>query len=92
MLESLINKVAALKACNFIKKRLQHSFFFYKYCKIFKNTYFDEHLQTAASVILTAALYIECCASCCCTCCTSERSFVKYKFIQIIKGFTNHEV
>ena len=27
MLESLFNKVAGLKACNFIKKRLQHGCF-----------------------------------------------------------------
>ena len=36
-----------LKACNFIKKRLQHKCC--EYCEIFKNTCFEEHLQTAAS-------------------------------------------
>ena len=25
--------------------------FSYEYCEIFKNTYFEEHLQTAASII-----------------------------------------
>ena len=35
-------------ACNFIKKRLQQVFSF-EICKIFKNTYFEEHLQTTAS-------------------------------------------
>ena len=38
-----------LQACNFIKKRLQHRYSS-GYCKIFKNTYFEEHLQTAASI------------------------------------------
>ena len=46
MLESLFNKVAGLKGCNFIKKRLQHR------CspilQNFKNTYFKEHLRTPA--------------------------------------------
>ena len=35
-------------ACNFIKKRLQQVFSF-EICEIFKNTYFEEHLQTTAS-------------------------------------------
>ena len=35
------NKNVGLQACNFIKKRLQHRC---KYCQIFKNTYFEEHL------------------------------------------------
>ena len=45
---------------NFIKKRLQHratlnklkinnKSFSYEYCEIFKNTYFEEHLETTAS-------------------------------------------
>ena len=46
MLGSLFNKVA--KACNFIKKRLEHMFP-KEIWKIFKNTYFEEHLLTAAS-------------------------------------------
>ena len=37
-----------LQACYFIKERLQHMFPF-EYRKIFKNTYFEEHLRTAAS-------------------------------------------
>ena len=51
MLRSLFNEVAVLQACNFIKKRLQHRCFACEYCKIFEKTYFEEHLQTAASVL-----------------------------------------
>ena len=45
--ESLSNKVAANQACNFTKIRLQHSC---EICEVFKNTYFEEHLPTDASV------------------------------------------
>ena len=59
-LESLFNKVAGLKVCGFIKKRLQHRCFPMKFAKflffkkiisyeILKNTYFEEHLQTTTS-------------------------------------------
>ena len=35
------NKIKGLQACNFIKKRVQHScLFFSKYCEIFKNSFF----------------------------------------------------
>ena len=47
MLESLFNKVAGLQPSNFIKERLQ--VFSCEYCEIFKNTYFEKHLRTAAS-------------------------------------------
>ena len=47
------NKVRGLKACNFIKKRLQHNCFPVNVTKIFKNTYFGEHLRMAASVYST---------------------------------------
>ena len=46
VLESLFNKFAVLKDCKFIKKRLQHRCF---PVNIFKNSYFEEHLRTAAS-------------------------------------------
>ena len=49
-MKSLLNKVADPKACNFIKKRLQHGCFrLFEYCEISKNTYFEEHPRTAAS-------------------------------------------
>ena len=48
-LESLFNKVAFLQFCNFIKKRLHHRCFLVDIAsKIYKNTYFDKHLQKAA--------------------------------------------
>ena len=32
--------------------------FFCEYCEIFKNNYFDEHLQTAASVLVIMKLVV----------------------------------
>ena len=46
-LESLFIKDAGL-ASNFIKIETPTQFSFYEYCGIFKNTYFEEHLPTAA--------------------------------------------
>ena len=43
MLESLFNKIAGLKACNFTKKRLQHRSFLVNIAK-FSRTAFIEHL------------------------------------------------
>ena len=43
VLGSLFNKAATLQACNFIRKKLEHR-------TTFKNTYFEEHLPTAATV------------------------------------------
>ena len=49
MLESLFNKASRLQACKFIKKRLRdRCLFSCESCEIFKNTYFGEHLRTAA--------------------------------------------
>ena len=48
VLKSLLNKVAASKACTFIKKTTSQMFSC-EYCEISKNTYFEEHLHTAAS-------------------------------------------
>ena len=42
--ESLFNKVTGLKACIFIKKDTPTQVFSYEYCKIFKNSFFMEHL------------------------------------------------
>ena len=44
MLGSLFNNVTGLKACNFIKKRLQHWCFPVNIAKLFKNSFFIEHL------------------------------------------------
>ena len=46
VLEPIFKKVADLYTCNVFKKRPQHKFFFYKYCRIFNTTYFEKHLQT----------------------------------------------
>ena len=39
------------KACKFVKKETPTQLISFKYCKRFKNTYFEEHLGTAVSVI-----------------------------------------
>ena len=44
MLESFVNKVAYVKACNFIKKETLAQLFSFKYCEIFKSSFFIEHL------------------------------------------------
>ena len=49
MLKSLFNKVNRPKACNFIKKETLTEVFSCECCEIYKNTYFEKHLQTAAS-------------------------------------------
>ena len=43
--EFLFNKVADLRACNFIKKRLQHRYFPVKFAKFLRTPFFTEHLQ-----------------------------------------------
>ena len=67
MLESLFNKVACLKACNFTKKRLQHRCFPVNIAiQIFKNTYFEEHMRTVASDYRRfASLYVCVCVRVC---------------------------
>ena len=59
LMKSLLNKVLGRKARKFIKMRPQHRclpvniakilMLSCEYCKIFKDTYFEEHLRTAAS-------------------------------------------
>ena len=44
VLESLFNEVKGLKACNLIKKRLQHRCFPAKFVKLLKKPSFTEHL------------------------------------------------
>ena len=43
-----------VKACNFIIKRLRHSSFSVKFANCLSGTFFEEHLQTAASVVYNA--------------------------------------
>ena len=45
MLEFLFNKVAGFQTCNFIERDSNTG----EYYNIFKNTYFEKHLPTAAS-------------------------------------------
>ena len=40
-----------MKACNFIKNRLQRRYFSFEYCESPKNTCFEEHLRAAASIM-----------------------------------------
>ena len=47
-----LNKVAGLQACNFIKKEALAQVLSYEFFEIFKNTFFTEHLWTAASIII----------------------------------------
>ena len=42
------NNVVGCQACNFIEKRSPTKLFSCKCCEIFKNTHFEEHLQTTA--------------------------------------------
>ena len=49
MLGSLFNKVVAVQTCNYIKEPPTHVFPA-KFAKIFNNTFFEKHLQTAASL------------------------------------------
>ena len=44
VLESLLNKFATLKLCNFIKKRLQHKCFPVKFHKFLRAPFFTEHV------------------------------------------------
>ena len=45
-----LNKVAGLKACNFIEKKSLAQVFSCEFCKICKNTFFQEHIRTTTSV------------------------------------------
>ena len=44
------NKVVSLQACNYITKGTPTQVFPVKYAKIFKNTFFEKHRRTAASL------------------------------------------
>ena len=45
VVESLFNKYAYLKTCNFIKKRFQHRCFPVKLAKLLRTPFFTEHIQ-----------------------------------------------
>ena len=50
VLESLFNKVAGHNGLQLYEKETPTQVLCCEYCEIFKNTYFEEHLRTAASV------------------------------------------
>ena len=50
MLESLLNKVAGQRACNFIKMRIQHECFQVKFLKFLARPFFYKTAPVAASV------------------------------------------
>ena len=47
--QSLFFNIVAAHACSFIKKENLAQVFSSEFCEIFKNTFFTEHLRTAAS-------------------------------------------
>ena len=49
MLQSPFSKVPGFQACNVVKKGTPRQVFFREYCEIFKNIYFEKHLETVAS-------------------------------------------
>ena len=52
-LESLFKKVAKLRPCNIIKKRLQHRYFPVSFAKFLRTPLFTEHLQWLLLVIIS---------------------------------------
>ena len=59
MLKSLFNKVACLKVCNVLKKRLQHRFVSCEYYEIFKNNFWTEHLWWLLRSLLSSLKAVE---------------------------------
>ena len=51
VLESLFNKATGLKACNPIKKRLQHKCFPIKFAKFLRTLFFYKRVPTDASEV-----------------------------------------
>ena len=57
VLKSLSNKVAGLKSCNFVKKRLQHRCFSVKIAKLSRTAFFIEHLRWLLLSLTNAKRY-----------------------------------
>ena len=58
MLEPLFNKAAGLKACNFVKKRLQHSCFPVNIAKFLRiNFFYRTSLVAASTTGISQELY-----------------------------------
>ena len=56
MLESLFNKAAGLRACDSIKKRLQHRRFPVKFAKFLRTLFLKKGVPVAASEVLLTFL------------------------------------
>ena len=56
MLESIFSKVAGLQACNFVKKRLQHTCYLVKFAKLLRTLFFTEHLFTVTASVCSENL------------------------------------
>ena len=54
MLESLFNEVAGLKACNFIKKEIQHKFFSVNIAKVLRTPFYRTDLVAASESCQTS--------------------------------------
>ena len=59
MLESLLNKVAGQRACNFIKMRIQHRCFQVKFLKFLATPFFYKTAPVAASVCKSDSQILE---------------------------------
>ena len=58
-MESLFKKVAGLRACNFIKKRLQHRSFPVKFEKLLRAPCSEKHMRTTASASRTESFKMQ---------------------------------
>ena len=56
MLESVFNEVAGLKACNFVKKRLQHKYYLVKFGKFLRALSLTEQLFTVTACVCSEKL------------------------------------
>ena len=54
-----VNIVAGLKACNIIKKKINHRCVYLLNLLTFDNPYFEEHLQTTVSDTSTSRRVVE---------------------------------
>ena len=52
VLESLFKKLQTFRSGTLLKRDFIKKVFSCEYCEIFKNTYFEEHLQTTTCAIL----------------------------------------
>ena len=75
----------SLKACTFIKKRLQYRCFPVKFEKVFKNTCFEEHLRMTALRSLQAKNILICIFS---RRTSKTKLFPEFMYVWMYLGFT----